>query len=724
MSDVDNRNSSDNHNLDQNDLIAAARKLWGKETKRGKTEWRFGAKGSKKIDLVELVWFDFEADEGEGIEELCRRAGINGSYHPAAARDAKKSGDKWEPGTPPAEAPLNLLTCDRLYTYTAANGTVTHYVKRFEKPARRFLPLTWGTLNSVTGWHLKAPTPPLPLYRLEDLHELDPELVLLCEGEKAADAANAKIAVEQLPWLAMSWYGGASRAKDADVSSLAGRKIIVWPDADKPGLRARDVLMKMIDGAAALDVSGLREGFDAADLTADEKIEAFVKTRMREAATEAKPADATPAPANWLALCIRGGGKKSAPLNNAANIYIGLANDTGLKDAVRFNEMTRTTTVHHVIGKPEAAIKPRQIADHDYCAIQRHLHHKGLKTAGFDPVAREVDEYSRKNSYHPVKDWLESLKWDGTERLRTWLATATGAERDEYTAAIGELFLIAMVARIFEPGCKADYMIILEGEQGEEKSKLCRILAGEWWSENLPDITSSGKDASLHLRGKWLIEIPEMHAFNKAESTHLKQFISRTHEMYRPPYGRADVNEPRQNLFIGTTNKEIYLKDETGGRRFWPVKVKTKAIQLEWLTANREALFAEAVQLYRKGYQWWPTREFEREYIQPEQDKRFDSDAWEEPIAEYIKNKIDVTILEIAKGALDYGRTRTTTPFGEDPGIPDDHHGSGGTPVNRLGRADQNRIAAILTNLGWERAQRSGNRKPWRKRASPDAEPL
>lgn len=425
-------------------------------------------------------------------------------------------------------------------------------------------------------------------------------------------------------------------------------------------------------------------------------------------------------PRDWLKLCIKGG-KKGAPLNNAENIWIALCHDAGLKDAVRFNEMTRTTTVHHAIGDPAKIITPHEIADHDYCAIQRHLQRSGLKTVGWDPVAREVEEYARKNSYHPVRNWLESLEWDRTERLTRWLAHTVGAEASEYLAAIGQMFLVAMVARIFEPGCKADYMLILEGEQGEEKSKMCRILGGEWFSDHLPDITS-GKDASIHLRGKWLIEIAEMHAFNKAESTQLKTFISRETEKFRPPYGRADVNEPRQNLFIGTTNKEIYLKDETGGRRFWPVKVKTRAIQLDWLADNRNQLFAEAVHAYREGCPWWPDRDFEREHIQPHQDARFDADAWEEPIAEFIRTKTDVTILEIAVGALDYGRPKIPTPAGygsyggDGAGNPTDHLGSGGTPVNRLGRADQNRIAAILTNLGWERAPRDQHRKPWRRR--------
>ena len=186
----------------------------------------------------------------------------------------------------------------------------------------------------------------------------------------------------------------------------------------------------------------------------------------------------------------------------------------------------------------------------------------------------------------------------------------------------------------------------------------------------------------------------------------LKSFISRTTERYRPSYARLEVTEPRQCIFIGTTNRDAYLRDESGGRRFWPVK--TIKIDVDALAQDRDQLFAEAVALYRQKAPWWPDKDFEREYVTPEQEARYEGDAWEMPIADFLASQTKTTVLAVAVNALHFELERPLVEDGEPTP-------ARGTAINRLGTADQRRIAAVMITLGWKRGKRDMYGRWWIK---------
>jgi len=376
----------------------------------------------------------------------------------------------------------------------------------------------------------------------------------------------------------------------------------------------------------------------------------------------------------WIKKCIVGRGE---PLPILANALIAL--EATMPAAFAYDEMMRAPILMTPL-KPEGGVLPRTVGDVDVGLVQEKLQHLGLRRITKDTVHQAVDIRASERRFHPVRDYLNSLRWDGRLRIAKFACVYLGSEPTPYADQIGSMFLISMVARIFDPGCKVDHMLVLEGPQGALKSTACSILGGNWFSDNLPDITA-GKDVAQHLNGKWLIEVSEMHAMNRAESAQLKAFITRTIERYRPSYGRKEVIEPRQCVFIGTTNRDCYLRDETGGRRFWPIKVGS--IDVDALSRDRDQIFAEAVQAYRQKAVWWPDKNFEREHILPEQTARYEGDAWEEDIAAYLATKTRVTIGEVAHNAL----------FIEKP---------------RIGTGDQRRIAAALEQIGWRRERPDG----------------
>jgi predicted P-loop ATPase len=208
----------------------------------------------------------------------------------------------------------------------------------------------------------------------------------------------------------------------------------------------------------------------------------------------------------------------------------------------------------------------------------------------FELVLRDTARY---NTFHPVRDYLASLQWDGVKRLDKWLVTYGGAKDTDYVRAVAAITLIAAVRRVRSPGCKFDEMLILENPQGKDKSSLlaCLAVKPEWFSDDLP-LNADSKRVIEQTRGRWIIEAADLSGMRRADIEHLKAMLSRQVDRARLAYGRMTTDHPRQFIICGTTNSKDYLKDITGNRRFWPVEVKT--LDMVALTRDRDQLWAEA----------------------------------------------------------------------------------------------------------------------------------
>ena len=282
---------------------------------------------------------------------------------------------------------------------------------------------------------------------------------------------------------------------------------------------------------------------------------------------------------------------------------------------------------------------PRPWTDNDATGFKALLEMSFIRPST-ETVIGAIKLFAEGNRYHPVQDYLNILSWDGVERLPTFAATYFGTDANAYTEQVGTKYMISAVARIMQPGCKVDTLIILEGSQGKRKSSALKALAGaDWFTDQLPDLTS--KDASIQLRGKWIIEMGELVGMNRSEVNAVKSYAARSTDTYRPPYGRTTIDVPRQCVFAGSTNEDEYLRDQTGNRRFWPITCGS--VDVAAIERDRDQLWAEATARFERGEQWWLDDEGDA-LARDEQDARREVDPWEGRIATQLANMTDFPI--------------------------------------------------------------------------------
>lgn len=379
----------------------------------------------------------------------------------------------------------------------------------------------------------------------------------------------------------------------------------------------------------------------------------------------------------WFAR-LQAGEKGLLPtLANAMAIF---ANDPELAGLVAYNEFSsrgvllRSPPPTEGIAPPGPFPRAWEKSDEAFClAYFQRVFCSGFR---METIVAAMSAASIMRRFHPVREYLGSLHWDGVRRLETWLAEVFGAAADDYHAAVGTKFMCAAVRRVRKPGpdCKFDNILILEGPQDLGKSLVCRRLFDPWFTDTLPS-DLNGRHMSHCLQGVWGVEFAEIQHFLRSEPEAIKAFLSKPVERYIAPYGRMEIERPRQCVFIGTTNSDDYGRDSTGNRRLWPVRcLKADA---DWVSRNRDQLWAEA-SLLEDGMPLWLDQEPIRQSAVERQASRSDEDPWEESVLMFIRTRESVSVPEILSECIQLARERQD-------------------------KRAQMRLANILRRCGWRR---------------------
>lgn len=709
-----------------------------------------GPGNSMKVNLSTGAWADFAGDikggdlislfgqienikNGDAAKRLADQIGFRLKDDPPA-RSNGAAPVEHKLAQPPANVAPPAMHHPKFgkpsmsWAYKDASGYPMFYVARYDPPeGKQFCPWSWS--DTAHKWVAKGWPAPRPLYGLDRLAKHPDKNVLVVEGEKAADAAQKIMDA----YVVVSWPNGAKAADKADWGPLKGRKVLIWPDGDRklietqaqaeryglkegslipyqdqPGVAAgrqvADALLPICKEVKILDVgTDLKrlDGWDAADAVAGgwgwKQFYEWAVPRANIVAKAEAKAGAAVATAQvnitiktgeemgsasmhgiWetLGLAVNSEGQ---PFPNVDNVRRVMEGHKALSTLVWYDEF------HQKMFTTWNSKEPRQWEDVDDINLLTYLQRKvGLARISLEAVRNGSTGYAKQHVRNEPREWLDSLEWDKQSRIHEFLSECFGVEYNEYTAAASKNFWVGLVARVYRPGCKLDNMIVLEGPQGTFKSTALEIIGGKWYLEMKESVQS--KDFFISLQGKLLAQIAELDSFSRADVTRIKQVISCRSDNYRAPYDRASLDHPRTSVFVGTTNESYYLRDATGGRRFWPIKCNS--VRLDKIAADRTQLFAEAVhslaphtswdnslQHFEGGTDWWV---MPKEMTEQEQEARRQSDEWESIIYDYLSGRDEISVKEIAKDCL-------------------------GISHDKLDRGVQMRIAGIVKNLGFEK---------------------
>jgi predicted P-loop ATPase len=510
------------------------------------------------------------------------------------------------------------------------------------------------TNKAVDGWSDRAAV------RLPGIEPL-----ILCEGVE--NALSIWQATGQETWACL----GISNIARAPVP--AGKPVMIAGDGDAldskanhqrqsaiTALRARDHDVGVADPPAGSDFN------DVLRASGEEAVRDLIQRSISAAAIST----------DWRGdLLVNRDGEPRPVL---ANAILALRTAPEWKGVLWHDEFAETTVARNPPPwQPKQRVwQGTEWSDRYDLLVADWLQHQGILVPA-SIAGQAVEAVAHDRLFHPVREYLDALRWDGVARIDGWLSTYLGAADIAYARVVGPRWLISAVARIYRPGAKVDCALILEGPQGIKKSSALQIMGHPWFADRLSDLSS--KDAAMETRSVWIIEIAELDTMTRAEVGTIKAFISRTTDRFRPPYGKRLVELPRQCVFAGSVNPEGgYLKDATGGRRFWPVACG--AIDIAAVERDRDQLWAEACVRFRAGDPWWLDDQNLEALAAEQQADRYQGDAWDDPIRRYLEHATGqqdgVSVAEVLEKALGMEKGRWT-------------------------QADQNRVVRTLTSMGF-----------------------